>query len=343
MARRPTMKDVAREAGLSVATVDRALNGRSTVREETLRKIARAADKVGYHARGLLEFRMVQQVPELRLGFLLIKKKHEFYQTFAREIEAAAAARSDVRIRPLIRYVTSQSPEEFAAAMAQFRGRVDAVAAVAINHQKLNQVVRDLTGANIPVFSLLNDFGQGIRQSYLGLNNMKIGRLAAWMMTRTVAQPGKLAIFVGGNRWHGHDLREVGFRSFVRETAPAFTVLEALVNLETVEVTYEATLDLLNRHADLRGIYVAGGGMEGAIRALREARPPGKVALIVNELTGESRAALLDGYAVMVISTPLPELCRDLLGFMVAAAGKPDSGPGSQHFLEPRVMLAEML
>ena len=47
MARRPTMKDVAREAGLSVATVDRALNGRSTVREETLRKIARAADVDG--------------------------------------------------------------------------------------------------------------------------------------------------------------------------------------------------------------------------------------------------------------------------------------------------------
>ncbi|HCW84118.1 MAG TPA: LacI family transcriptional regulator, partial [Rhodobacteraceae bacterium] len=46
MANRPTIKDVAREAGVSPTTVDRALSGRSVVREETMRKIADAAHKV---------------------------------------------------------------------------------------------------------------------------------------------------------------------------------------------------------------------------------------------------------------------------------------------------------
>lgn len=54
MSRRPTVKDVAHEAGVSVTTVDRALNGRMKVREDTVRKIADAAHRVGYHARGLL-------------------------------------------------------------------------------------------------------------------------------------------------------------------------------------------------------------------------------------------------------------------------------------------------
>ncbi|MBV6637321.1 MAG: LacI family DNA-binding transcriptional regulator, partial [Mameliella sp.] len=35
MAKRPTITDLAREAGVSVATVDRVLNGRAKVREET--------------------------------------------------------------------------------------------------------------------------------------------------------------------------------------------------------------------------------------------------------------------------------------------------------------------
>ena len=35
MARRPTIQDIAEEAGVSVATVDRVLNGRLKVREET--------------------------------------------------------------------------------------------------------------------------------------------------------------------------------------------------------------------------------------------------------------------------------------------------------------------
>jgi LacI family transcriptional regulator len=161
------------------------------------------------------------------------------------------------------------------------------------------------------------------------------------MITQTSHVPGKLAVFVGGNRWHGHDLREVGFRAYTRENAPAFTVLDTLVNLETRQLTYEATLDLLTRHPDLRGIYVAGGGMEGAIAALRETRAPGEVALVVNEVTAESRAALLDGYLRMIISTPLAELCDDVVALMVKAQSG-DDGTIGQHFLDPRIILPEI-
>ena len=120
------------------------------------------------------------------------------------------------------------------------------------------------------MFSLLNDFAQGIRKHYVGLNNLKIGRLAAWMITKTVHEPGKLAIFVGGNRWHGHDLREVGFRSFVREADQGFTVLDTLVNLGNPADHLRGDAGPAGPAPDLRGIYVAGGGMEGAIAALRE-------------------------------------------------------------------------
>ncbi len=42
-----------------------------------------------------------------------------------------------------------------------------------------------------------------------------------------------MAIFVGSHRFHGHELREIGLRSYFRENAPDFTVMETLVNLET--------------------------------------------------------------------------------------------------------------
>jgi len=343
MANRATVKDVAREAGVSVSTVDRALNGRMKVREETLRKIAEAARKVGYHGRGLVEQRLLPKLPKMRFGFVLLKPSQEFYQNFTREIEKAVAARSDIEGEAVIRYAKSQSPEEFADLMERLGRKVDSLACVAVNHQRLNRVVQDLKERGVPVFSLLNDFAQGIRRSYVGMNNVKVGRVAAWMISKTVTQPGKLALFVGGNRWHGHDLREVGFRSFLRENAPAFPVLDTLVNLETRQLTYEATLDLLNRHPDLRGIYVAGGGMEGAIAALREMRAPHEVALVVNELTDESRAALADGYVVMVISTPLSELCADFVDLMVSAVQSGDYGIVGQHFLQPRIYLPDMI
>lgn len=343
MARRPTIKDVAQEAGVSATTVDRALNGRSIVRPETLRKIADAAHRVGYHGKGIFESRLQTPLPELRLGFLLSKRRQEFYQDFVKEIERAVAERHDYRITIDIRFSSSQSPDEFTELLIDLGRKCDAIACVTVNDQRLNRVVQDLKDKGITVVSMLNDFAQGIRKSYIGMNNMKVGRLAAWMITKAVHEPGKLAIFVGGNKWHGHDLREVGFRSFVRETERGFTVLDTLVNLETRHVTYEATLDLLHRHPDLCGIYVAGGGMEGAISALREVHPEPKVALVVNELVADSRAALIDGYATMVICTPLQAVCRQTVDLLITSTYEEDDGVAAQQFLEPRIILPESL
>ena len=131
------------------------------------------------------------------------------------------------------------------------------------------------------------------------------------MIATAAHQPGKIAVFVGGYRWHGHELRETGFRSYFREYAPQFTVLDTLVNLETRQLTYEATLDLLRRHPDLRGIYCAGGGMEGAIAALREARAPGRGrAGRERDDAGKPRGAGRRAMSTMVIATPLQRLCR---------------------------------
>lgn len=335
------MADLAREAGVGVATVDRVLNGRMKVREETARKVAEAAHRIGYHARGLIDHRLSVDIPEMHFGFVLHKEKQEFYQNFAHAIEAAVASRRDIRGRATIRFSPSQAPEDFSETILELGAKVDAIASSAVNHHTVNVAVEKLRSEGVTSFALLNDFAQGIRENYLGLNNMKVGRIAASMISMTARGSGKIAVFVGGNRWHGHELRETGFRSFFRESAPAFTVLDTLVNLETRQVTYEATLDLLHRHPDLAGIYVAGGGMEGAIAALRESRNPGKVALVVNELISDSREGLSDRYLTMVIATPLHELCEALVEYMVKAVQNGPSGAPSQHFLEPRLYIPE--
>jgi LacI family transcriptional regulator len=341
MASRPTIHDVAREAGVSTATVDRVLNAREKVREDTARRVYEAARLVGYHATPLIGQRVQLDLPRLRLGVVLHKEKQAFYQTFKTEIERAVANATGLRASAIIEFAPSQTPADFAALMDGLAPKVDAIASTAVTHPEVTEAVIRLNAKGIPCFALLNDFAQGVRQNYLGLNNMNIGRIAAHMISASSHQPGKIAVFVGGYRWHGHELRETGFRSYFREHAPQFNVLDTLVNLETRQLTYEATLDLLNRHPDLRGIYCAGGGMEGAIAALREVRRPGEVVLIVNELTPESRAALISRYVAMAIATPLPRMCADLVTLAaeaVQAGIKPLQG---QHFLPPDLYLPE--
>lgn len=341
MANRPTIHDVAREAGVSSATVDRVLNGRERVREETARKVYEAARLVGYHAASLIGQRVRADLPRLRLGLVLHKERQAFYQQFKAEAERAVARASGVRATVQIAFAASQSPKDFTTLMEAMADRVDAIAATAVTHPEVTDAVQRLNAKGIPCFSLLNDFAQGVRQNYLGLNNLKVGRIAAHMIATTAHHAGKIAIFVGGYRWHGHELRETGVRSYFREHAPQFQVLDTLVNLETRQLTYEATLDLLSRHPDLRGIYCAGGGMEGAIAAVIEARQPGDVTLVVNELTPESRAALISRNVTMVIATPLARLCDDLLRLATEACQAGIAPVQGQHFLQPDLFLPE--
>lgn len=341
MANRPTIHDVAREAGVSSATVDRVLNGRERVREETARKVYEAARLIGYHAASLIGQRVQADLPRLRLGLVLHKERQSFYQQFKVEAERAVTQAVGVRASLQIAFASSQSPKDFTELMEGMVGRVDAIAATAVTHPEVTEAVIRLNAKGIPCFSLLNDFGQGVRQNYLGLNNLKVGRIAAHMIATASHHAGKIAVFVGGYRWHGHELRETGVRSYFREHAPQFQILDTLINLETRQLTYEATLDLLGRHPDLRGIYCAGGGMEGAIAAVREARAPGEVALVVNELTPESRAALIGRHVTMVIGTPLPRLCDDLVRLATEAVNGGMLPVQGQHFLQPDLHLPE--
>jgi len=341
MTGRPTISDIAREAEVSVATVDRVLNGRHPVREETARRVYDAATAIGYHAVGLIRQRLQPDLKPYRLGFVLQKPRQFFYQQFARELEIAARAATGMRIEVHIDFTDSQAAVDIIAKLREVAARCQAVAMAGPDHPLLTDAVQELRDNGTPVFSLLSDFASGVREGYVGLNNRKAGRTAGWMIAKTARRPGKVAVFVGSHRFHGHELREIGFRAFLRENAADFQVLDTLINLETRQITHEATLDLLQRHPDLVGLYIAGGGMEGAISALREENAAGRIVAVCNELTPESRAALADGVVTAVVATPLPRLCAELMAMMARTIDSGAAETPGQTFLPFELYVSE--
>ena len=222
--KRATIADLSREAGVSVATVDRVLNGRLKVREETARKVHEAARRIGYHGANAIYNRILADLPELHFGIILQKGGHAFYRTFAAEIEDQLRAHAGHRLRSTIRYAESTRPGELAQLIASMAGKVDVVAATGLDHDEVTRAVADLRARGIPTFSLLSDFAQGVRESYVGLNNLKVGRAVGWLMAGIARRPGKVAVFVAGHRYHGHELREPPAerpsRVFARPGAP---------------------------------------------------------------------------------------------------------------------------
>lgn len=67
---------------------------------------------------------------------------------------------------------------------------------------------------------------------------------------------------------------------------------------------------LLAQHPDLAGPYVSGGGMSGALAALRDSGRARQIVTIGYDLTDVARAALLDGTINFLISHPLQTLAQ---------------------------------
>ena len=218
--KRATIADLSREAGVSAATVDRVLNGRLKVREETARKVHEAARRIGYHGANAIHSRILADRPEMHFGIILQKGGHAFYQAFAAEIEDQLRGHTRHRLRGTLRFAESTRPRELAQILASMAGKVQAVAATGLDHHEVTRAVADLRSRGIPTFSLLSDYAQGLRESYVGLNNLKVGRAVGWLMSRIARRPGKIATFIGGHRYHGHELRETGVRSSFREMPP---------------------------------------------------------------------------------------------------------------------------
>lgn len=340
MSKRPTIADLALKADVSVATVDRVLNGRLPVREETSKRVYDAAREIGYHATGLIRQRIERDVTQYKLGFLLQRPEQEFYQNVATAIRSACAEEMRFRAVPVIEFLESQTPAENAAQLKYLAQRCRSVAMTSIDHPTVSTAVAEVKTKGVPVFSMLSDFATGVREGYIGLNNRKVGRSAAWIISRT-AKPGKIAIFVGSHRFYGHELREIGLRSYFRENAPQFQILDTLLNLETPSIALEATLHLMQRHSDLSGFYVAGGGMEGAIDALREAGAGRGIVAVCNELTHVSRAGLADNIITATIATPIDRLARDLLSLMVGAIETGPADTPGQIFLPFELYISE--
>ncbi|MEO8461490.1 MAG: LacI family DNA-binding transcriptional regulator, partial [Dokdonella sp.] len=114
-----TIKDVAREAGVSVASVSRALNGHENVTAETRKTIHAVAARLRYMPHGAARSLITRRTQTI--GALLPDLHGEFFSELIRGMDRAA------RSRGLHLLVSSSHGDaaEAAAALRAMQGRVD--------------------------------------------------------------------------------------------------------------------------------------------------------------------------------------------------------------------------
>jgi LacI family transcriptional regulator len=298
--RRATVHDVAREAGVSLATVDRVLNGRAGVRAATAEKVEEAIKSLGFSRD--FNASLMARARDLSVVFFIPDGSNEFMDNLAEAVSRRfAAALSDrihletIRIRALdsadlVRGLDGLDPRQCDCAVIVTSEEPDVIAAVDDAHRR-----------GIAVMTLVSDLPGSARRNFIGIDNAAAGRTAASLLGRFLPGGGKLAVIAGSLHLRDHAERLDGFVSALKAEFPAISIIGPLEGHDERSETASIVENLLRAHPDLAGIYNLGAGNAGLVAALEGSGRAGQLRVIAHELSVPTRAGLISGAIDVVL------------------------------------------
>lgn len=310
---RPTVHDVANEAGVSLATVDRVLNGRPGVREQTVQRVQNAVSKLGY-VRDTYAANLARQ-REYRFAVLLPQGPSQFVDTVKEALTEACAAQAAERISAQIFSIPRNDPHRVVRELRALQATpLDGVAIMTTETPQVRDAIMRLRSAGVPVVALVADLPSSERDYFVGIDSISAGRTAGFLLGRFLRNlSGQILVVTPSMLARDSVERRLGFDAVI---ARDFRDLQVLPSLEThadPDRTQAVIARAAETYSEIVGIYSMGAGNGPLLEALRSnGLMPGR-AVILHELTPATRQALIDGEVDAVIGQNIGHLVRSTL------------------------------
>ena len=316
---RPTVHDIAAEAGVSLATVDRVLNGRPGVRQKTVEKVEAAVERLGYvrdvSAANLARGRVYP------LLFVVPEGPNSFMRGLEAEIRSAMQRSSAERTSITIETVPPFDPAAIVAVLDQIDpAAVTGVALVAADTPEVSAAVDRLIDKGIHVTTLVSDLPGSRRTHFCGIDNLAAGRTAAGLIGRFCAgRSGKVLVVAGSMALSDHMDRAAGFAAILNSEFPGLEIVGPVETNDDADRVREAVRTAMAANPDMIAIYNLGAGNRGLLEALPQA-DRGRLAVVVHEVTEVSRKGLAEGLFDAVINQDCGHEVRSAIRVLKARA-----------------------
>ncbi|HXZ14442.1 MAG TPA: LacI family DNA-binding transcriptional regulator [Roseiarcus sp.] len=296
MSRKTTLSQIAEAAGVSLSTVDRVLNRRGGVSPSAEERVLDWASRLNIDRVVFREYLKV-----LRIAVVMQTPKNPFYKGLQDAFADLNKAMLDLRVSCFIHYIDVTDAIRSIHKVNQISTTHDALIIISPDDPRLSDALK-LVSQRIPIVTLVTDLPNSGRIAYIGPDNRQTGRVAGELMGRFLGpEGGEVIVVLGLHRIVGHEEREMGFRSALRERFPACRIFASLESGEDRERAGEVVFEALKDNPSVRGVYNISDGNTAIARSIRSLGLEGKVVLITHELTPDRRVLLRDGMLDAVI------------------------------------------
>ena len=316
-AQRVSLHDVALAAGVSLATVDRVLHGRSGVRARTVAHVQAVVQRLGYRPDPAAA--RLARKRHTRLVFVLPTGTNTFVDMLDKQVHATSPWLAEQRATASVQRVDVFSPDALARHLATLRG-CDGVVVMALDHPLVRAAIDNLVAEGTVVVTLVSDVPASMRSHFVGIDNVAAGRTAASLLGRFVgARDGRVGIVMGSRALRDHAERLFGFEQVLAAEFASLRVLPPIEGYDLSKRTDPLMTQLLHSEPDLVGLYSIGAGNRGIQAALERNGRAAGIVWICHELTPHARQALLSGVADAVINQDAGHEVRSACRLALAA------------------------
>ncbi len=310
---KPTVHDIAREAGVSLATVDRVLNDRPGVRDKTVKRVQKAIKSLGY-TRDLYAANLARK-RQYRFVFVLPEGPNQFYDTLRAALVEANEAQSVDRISATVLSVPARDPHVVARLLDELDPETcDGVAILTAETPQVRDAVAHLKEKGIAVVALVSDLPNSQRDHFVGIDNVAAGRTAGVLMGRFLCgRACKVMIAASSMLSRDSIERRLGFDAVIAERFPAIEVLPSLESHDDPRRMADVVSATLAAHPDVAGVYSISSEHSALLEALRECGRLGELVLVAHELTPITHAALVADEVDAVITQNVGHLVRSAM------------------------------
>lgn len=288
-------KEIAAEAGVSEATVDRVLNERGSVSAAALERVVAAALKLG----------VPRVLPDVRHGILhmdviLPRNSSPMFQRLDLALKRATQM---LDRRVVVHRITLDRHNDtaFARAICSPPYRRSGLIVVGSAATKTLAALNQAISSGEPVITLVTDLPGVNVTHYAGIDNLVAGRTAGHMIARLTRGEGRVLILRGLERYAAHDQRVDGCVQALQAAYPqqAIEVIATETN-DDPDICYRLTCDAL-RAGPLGAIYNTGDGSAGIYQALKRFKCTGSVVWVGHEMQDAHAQYLSEGCMDLVI------------------------------------------
>ncbi|WEZ83300.1 LacI family DNA-binding transcriptional regulator [Rhizobium sp. 32-5/1] len=261
------VKDIAFQAGVSTATVDRVLNGRDGVRRQTQQRVHAAIGELEKQQAGL-------EVHGRKFAIDIVMEAPErFTETVRHAFESEAATFMPTVFRSRFHFTETIRPQDIVQSLDRIRLRgTDGIVLKAPDVPEISLAVTRLEQAGIPVVTLVTDLPNAPRTAYAGADNRAAGETAAYLIgERFAGSPATALVTLSSNRFRGEEEREIGFRRTLRDRYPLIDLVEISEGYGRDEATGQLASAALAKHPGINAAYSIGGGNRAVIAAFKGA------------------------------------------------------------------------